>query len=133
MGTRCCEHGTPHVALRHLIGVSLSELHTNVTALCTCVCMYTCLLACLLALDRPFTLNERIQIFHEDRREACEASGGLPSECSIGDPKQRRLKLKHAWHLFVLQAVVDWVASRVEFQVGGPCINGTHKRQKFSS
>ena len=31
------------------------------------------------------------------------------------------------------QAVVDWVASRVEFQVGGPCINGTHKRQKFRS
>ena len=31
------------------------------------------------------------------------------------------------------QVVVDWVASRVEFQVGRPCINGTHKRQKFSS
>ena len=31
------------------------------------------------------------------------------------------------------QGVVDWVASRVEFQVGGPCINGTHKRQKFRS
>ena len=32
------------------------------------------------------------------------------------------------------QAVVDWVVSRgSSFQVGGPCINGTHKRQKFRS
>ena len=31
------------------------------------------------------------------------------------------------------QAVIDWLASWVEFQVGGPCINGTHKRQKFRS
>ena len=67
-----------------------------------------------------------------------EASRGLLSE---GVPKRRRLKLKHAWHRFVLllmtagisQAVVDWVTSRVGFQVGGPCTNGTHKHQKFSS
>ena len=39
-------------------------------------------------------------MFHEDRyREACEGSGGVLSECSVGDPEQRRLKLKHAWHV----------------------------------
>ena len=32
-----------------IIGVSLSEPHTSVTALHTCVCMFACLLACLLA------------------------------------------------------------------------------------
>ena len=26
-----------------------------------------------------------------------KASGGLPSECSVGDPEQKRLKLKHTW------------------------------------
>ena len=35
-----------------IFGVSLSELHTSVTALRTCV--YGCLLACL---DRPLTIN----------------------------------------------------------------------------
>ena len=45
------------------------------------------------------------------------------SECSIGDPKRRRLKLKHAWH-----GIVDWVTAGSR-----PCINGTHECQKFSS
>ena len=36
-----------------LIGASLSEPHTNVTALHTCVCMYVCLSVCL----RPYTEN----------------------------------------------------------------------------
>ena len=67
-----------------------------------------------------------------------KASGGLLSEYSIGDPEQRQLKLKHAWHWFVrastndgrpliggtnlIWMVVDWVASG-----SGPCTNGTHK------
>ena len=31
-----------------------------------------------------------------------KASGELLSVCSFGDPEQRRLKLKYAWHWFVL-------------------------------
>ena len=54
----------------------------------------------------PEILNERIQIFHEDRYrdivKHVKASGGLLSECSVMDPERRRLKLKHAWHWFVL-------------------------------
>ena len=54
----------------------------------------------------PEILNERIQIFHEDRYrdivKHAKASGGLLSECSVRDPEQRRLKLKHEWHWFVL-------------------------------
>ena len=42
----------------YIIGVSLSEPHTSVTALQTCVCMYVCLLA---AKNRKF-LNERVHI-----------------------------------------------------------------------
>ena len=37
----------------YIIGASLSESHTSVTALCTCVCMYVCLSVCL----RPYTEN----------------------------------------------------------------------------
>ena len=37
-----------------LIGVSLSEPHTSVTALRTHVCIYACLFVCL---DRPLTVN----------------------------------------------------------------------------
>ena len=54
----------------------------------------------------PEILNERIQIFHEDRYrdivKHVKASGGLLSECSVRDPERRRVKLKHAWHWFVL-------------------------------
>ena len=54
----------------------------------------------------PEILNERIQIFHEDRYrdivKHVKASGGLLSEYSVMDPERRRLKLKHAWHWFVL-------------------------------
>ena len=50
---------------KYIIGASLSEPHTSVTALCTHVCMLVCL---LVGLDRPLTVNfnERIQIFHND-------------------------------------------------------------------
>ena len=41
-----------------LIGASLSEPHTSVTALRTCVCMFACLLACLLAaIYRKFLMS----------------------------------------------------------------------------
>ena len=39
----------PHNTNGIMIGVSLSEPHTSVTALRTCVCVHACLLACLLA------------------------------------------------------------------------------------
>ena len=78
-----------------MIGGSLSEPHTSVTALLTWVCTYACLFACLDQQPLTANFNERIQIFHEDQPEACKTSGGLLSECGIGDPKRRRLKLKH--------------------------------------
>ena len=54
-----------------VIGASLSEPHTSMTALHTCVCIYACLFVWTDHL--PEVLNERIQIFHEDRyREAVE-------------------------------------------------------------
>ena len=31
-----------------------------------------------------------------------KVSGELLSECNFGDPERRRLKLKYAWHWFVL-------------------------------
>ena len=103
-----------------LIGASLSEPHTSVTALRTCVCMLACL-------DRPLTVNFKWAYFTKIDVKHGEASGGLLSECNIGDPKRRQLKLKHVWHWFVLLpttaghslAVVDWVTSQVEFQVAG--------------
>ena len=60
-----------------MIGASLSEPHTSVTSLRTCVCMFVCLFVCLLAWTDhlPKILNQRIQIFHEDRYR--EASEGL--------------------------------------------------------
>ena len=51
-----------NLSLNTIIGVSQSEPHTSVTALHTRGCTYACL-------DWPLTLNlnERIQIFHDDR------------------------------------------------------------------
>ena len=73
--------------------------------------VYVCLLACL---DRPLTVNERIQIFHEDRyREACEGY-------RVGDPERKRLKLKHAWHWFVLVSASTDDGSPL---TGGPKFN----------
>ena len=71
-----------------VIGASLSEPHTGETALrmYVCIYIYTCL--------RPYTviLNERISIemFYED-----QVGEGLLPEYNIGDPEQRRLKLKN--------------------------------------
>ena len=78
------------------IGASLSEPHTSGTALRTCVCMFACLLACLLAaIYRKFLmigLN-----FNITKIELMYSIGeGLLSECSVGDPEWRRLKLEHA-------------------------------------
>ena len=87
---------------------SLSEPHTSVTALRMRVCIYAHIYAYMLAWTDhlPEILNERIQIFQEDRYrdivKHVKASGGLLSECSVMDPERRRLKLKHAWHWFVL-------------------------------
>ena len=33
--------------VNRMIGASLSEPHTSMTALCTCVCMYVCLFAAI--------------------------------------------------------------------------------------
>ena len=68
----------PDISIQNIIGASLSEPHTSVTALRTCVYMFVCLLTWTDHL--PKILNERIQIFHEDRyREASE--GQWRSDC----------------------------------------------------
>ena len=48
----------------------------------------------------------RLTFYHKFQRSAfkyftkhIKTRGGLPSECSICDPKQRRLKLNHTWQL----------------------------------
>ena len=68
-----------------IIGASLSEPHTSSTALRTRVChIYIYMLAWTDHL--PEILNERIQIFHEDRYrdivKHVKASGGLLSEAA---------------------------------------------------
>ena len=67
-----------------------------------------------------------------------KAGGGLLSEYSIGDPERRRLKLKHTWNWFVTtagrsQAVQINRDGACVASGSGPCINDTHKWQKFSS
>ena len=37
-----------------------------------------------------------------DEATDVKAGGRLLSEYSVGEPERRRLKLKHAWHWFVL-------------------------------
>ena len=48
------------IKLKAVVGASLSEPHTSGTALRRCVCIQPCG-------HIPYILNERIQIFHEDR------------------------------------------------------------------
>ena len=128
-----------------LIGVSLSEPHASVTALHKCVCTFACLLACFLGPTtyRKFQMSAfkyftKINIVHE----AVEA---WLSECSVGDPEWKRPMLKHAWQLnsdlcfYRRQQAAHrryknmdggWLPGSLQV---GPCINDTHKRQKFSS
>ena len=62
---------TVHPFNKKLIGASLSEPHTSMTALQTCVCICTCMFVWTDHL--PEILNGQIQVFHEDRyREAVE-------------------------------------------------------------
>ena len=74
-----------------VIGASLSEPHTSRTALRMCLCMF----ACLLAIYRKFLMSTvkfnimKIEFMHS-------VGEGLLSECSVGDPERRRLKLEHA-------------------------------------
>ena len=64
-----------------LIGASLSEPYTSVTSLHTCVCMFACLLAWTDHL--PKTLNECIQIFHEDCKVAGAKTTQVECVCSM--------------------------------------------------
>ena len=85
---------------KKMIGVSLSEPHTSMTALHTCVCMFACLLACL---DQPLTVKFK-RAHSNISRTSISLSMWRPveawlSECSIGDPEWRQLKLKHMWQL----------------------------------
>ena len=88
------------LSLCFIIGVSLSEPHTSGTALHTCVCMFACLPACLLAcllaaIYCKFLMS--MAKFNTTKIELMHLVGeGLLSECSVGDPERRRLKLEHA-------------------------------------
>ena len=73
--------------------MSLSEPHTSGTALCMCVCMSVCMFVCL----QPYTVNSKLT--HLNILQSLNALVFLQLECSVGDLKQRLLKLKHAWQL----------------------------------
>ena len=150
-----CEKAPTNVAITgcstvavHIFGASLSEPHTSVTALRTCVCMLACLFACL---DRPLTVNFKWAHSNISRRsivhEACEgqwrpdcqsAASAIQSEddrswsthgnliliCASTDNSRPLTGGTKIW------TVVAWLPGSLQV---GPCINGTHKRQKFSS
>ena len=70
-----------------MIGASLIEPHTSVTALLKCVCV--CLLACLLACLRPYTVNFKCAfkyflkfnvIMHGNSQSAASATGAKTAE-----------------------------------------------------
>ena len=62
-----------------------------------CVCLLACLLACL---DQPLTVNFKWAHSNISRRSISWSMWRpVESECSVGDPERRRLKLKHAWQL----------------------------------
>ena len=119
-----------------VIGASLSEPHTSMTALLTCVCIR-------LSMNRPLTVNFKwahIQIFHEDRYRAW--SMWRPVEGVRMQRRRPRAKTTEVVARMALVCastddgrpltggttlicwrwltVVDWVASG-----SGPCISKT--------
>ena len=85
-----------------IIGGSLSEPHISGIALCMCVCMFLCLLACLLACLRLYTISFKwVRLcFQITKTELIHVVKGLLPECSVSDPKQRRL----SWSNLLLAA-----------------------------
>ena len=82
-----------------LIGVSLSELHTSRTALCTCVCV--CLSVCLVcwfACGHSYTVYFKVTQNNYSHVSGLVKATAQP-ECNLSDLKQRQLKLKHACEL----------------------------------
>ena len=98
----------------HIIGASLSEPHTSVTALCMCVCISK-----LVCLDRALTvdLNEHIQIFHNDgcphRRVLQQTSEQKPwrrawrATARLQGCRER----EQEWRQFKLNALAAWTAT----------------------
>ena len=86
-----------------VIGASLSDPHTSVTALCTCVCMLACLLTCLL----PYSVNfksahlkfniMKVELIHSESRWV--KPEGLLLECSVGYLELKQVKLDYTWQL----------------------------------
>ena len=90
-----------------LLGWAWAWLH------CTCVSMF----ACLLAWTNYCTVNFKWAYSNVSQRyivKHMKASGGFLSECSVGDPEQRQLKLKHAWHWFVLLPITASCSQAVQ-------------------
>ena len=55
-------------------------------------------------------------------------------KCSISVPKWKRLKLKHAWQLVLIQIINGRLLTGNKILVTtGPFMNGTHKCQKLIS
>ena len=95
-----------HVALRHLIGASLSEPHTSVTALRTRVYVGRTI---YLSMDRPHTVNFKWAYLniswkpfvhvHAICPAHCRVGEGLLPERSVSVKEARGTKTTHAWQL----------------------------------
>ena len=68
------------------------------TALRTCVCMFACLLGPTTYCKFHMWAHSNISQRSMKHVKACGVEAWL-LECSIGDPKRRRLKFKHEWQL----------------------------------
>ena len=122
-----------------IIGASLSKPHTSVTALRMRVSVY-------LAMDRPLTCTVNFKWANSNISRTskscmkhchwCEGWRRATVRAQRREPGAKMTEVEARVELVCastddgrsLRAVVDCVASG-----SGPCINGTHKRQKFSS
>ena len=111
-----------------LVGASLSEPHTSMTALCMCVCMLACLFVCLW----PYTVNFKQACLNiSQRRNVLRLIVGeaLPSERSVGMKKPRvsnarmatadhgrQQQAAHRW--YKLHTVVEFASNPVTW----PCV-----------
>ena len=131
--------GDVTILLHTLIGASLSEPHTSVTALRKCVCMLACL--------RPYTVNFKWAHLNISRRlnkrpqiASCPACcRGRTTARTRGrrerNLEQRRLKLMHPWQLRtvtdkgrLLKGGTNYTQYSWDRLRQGPCIINTHNK-----
>ena len=84
------------------------------------MCIYACLATYHMSTFQYFTMIDVVKYV--------KGSGELLSECNIGDPERRRLKLKYGWHWFVLLPMIaDYISghkSKPQTRLG---INSNHQ------